>query len=101
GIRFSSGQFWLDTLALLALDPFYVSAPTLADAPVEWRLNWGARLSVRGGMNLGRVRPFLQFRAAWFPQSYSLVVDPAGGVANMAQVWLGASLGISYQTVRW
>ncbi|HEY4185176.1 MAG TPA: hypothetical protein VGP07_08915 [Polyangia bacterium] len=64
------------------------------------RLDVGARvaLGLRFPTLLNHVAPTLALHAEYFPRPYDLDVDPVGSIGSSSRLWLGASLGLSYET---
>jgi hypothetical protein len=42
--------------------------------------------------------PFVDLHAEYFPRPYVIDVDPVGDIGTTGHLWVGASLGVGFET---
>ena len=84
----------------VALVPFTVRGEGLSDVRSATRLDAGAHLGLELRMPAlaGRIAPIVELHADYFPRSYAFAVDPLGTIGTSSSLWLGASLGLSFES---
>jgi hypothetical protein len=83
----------------LAIVPFTLQGQGLSTVAPTTRVDLGGRLALalRLPAMLGRVAPVVGLHADIFPRPYRFSVDPLGDIGSSSALWVGASLGLSYE----
>ena len=80
----------------IALDPFFVEGSDLAASSREVRLDVGPRATLQASLGSSAVRGLAALRAAWFPRTYELVVNPTGTIGTTPGFWLELTFGARF-----
>jgi hypothetical protein len=96
GYVMAQGSWTLEPAFGIALDPFFVEGDDLSGASRELRLDVGPRATLQASLGSSLVSGLASLRAAWFPRTYELVVNPAGTVGNTPDFWLEMTLGARF-----
>jgi hypothetical protein len=83
----------------VALVPFTLQGQQLGAPAPATRLDVGAHVAValRLPPVWGWVAPVFDVHADYFPRTYELSVNPLGTIGSSSHLWLGASLGLSFE----
>jgi hypothetical protein len=86
----------------VALVPFTLRGDGLDTPTPATRLDAGAHLAVALELPplAGRMIPFVDVHADYFPRPYVIAVDPLGDVGSTGHLWLGVSLGLALEAHR-
>ncbi len=96
GYVMEQGGWTLEPALGIALDPFFLEGDDLSGASRELRLDVGPRATLQASLGSHWVRGLASLRAAWFPRTYELIVNPAGTVGNTPGFWLEMTLGARF-----
>jgi len=95
-----SPLFAISGAAGAALVPLTLRAQDIAGAPTSTRLDAGLRLALELHVHAtGPLAPFVGLHAEIFPRAYELDADPLGQVGSTGGLWLGGSLGLSFEAM--
>jgi hypothetical protein len=82
-----------------ALVPITLRGEGLEGGSQATRLDAGVRLAFELRIRATpRLAPFVDLHAEIFPRAYQLDVDPLGTVGSTGRLWLGVSVGLSFET---
>jgi hypothetical protein len=83
-----------------ALVPLTLRGEALDGASQAMRLDAGIRLAVELRIRATqRLAPFVDVHAEVFPRAYQLDVDPLGTVGSTGRLWVGTSIGLSFEAL--
>jgi hypothetical protein len=100
GRRDLSGALEAAVALGVALVPFTLRGSGLTAPEPAVRLDVGARLAIelRFPALSRRMTPFVDLHAEYFPRPYVIDVDPLGDIGTTGHLWVGASLGVGFET---
>jgi hypothetical protein len=100
GRRNMSGALEAAVALGVALVPFTLRGSGLTAPEPAVRLDVGARLAIelRFPALSRRMTPFVDLHAEYFPRPYVIDVDPLGDIGTTGHLWVGASLGVGFET---
>jgi len=91
----------LDADVGVALGAARIEGRELFVTDASTRLEAGGRLGIDGVFHLGRdsfpVAPVVGVEATYLATAYHLIVSPGGAIAETPRIWLGVTVGASWE----